>query len=305
MAIGTRTSLWSLLACALVLTLVLAPDASARLVVGNAKSNKLVGTQKHDEVYGREGKDVLIGFGGWDWLYGEADDDVLLGEEGRDRLWGSGRDDTLGGGVGADRLWPGWGADVVDAGPGNDWIWAGENDVSMDSIDCGDGVDRVVVNRSDRVFNCESIRTLHGRRVTGRTWVGDDTNNVWNDAQGWFRDVLVGLGGNDYLNGHANADTLWGNEGNDTLDGGHSPDLLLGGSDADWLIGYFGNDRLWGGFGLDTLEGRDHDDELFSLEDDGEADVIDCGAGRDWVVVRPNDLVRPGCERMIRIARSR
>jgi hypothetical protein len=42
---GARTHLFVLLAFALVLTLVLAPVASAKLIVGNEQDNKLVGTQ--------------------------------------------------------------------------------------------------------------------------------------------------------------------------------------------------------------------------------------------------------------------
>jgi Ca2+-binding RTX toxin-like protein len=303
---GARTHLLVLLAFALVLTLVLAPVASAKLIVGNKRDNKLVGTQKRDDIYGRGGRDVLIGFDGWDRLYGEQGDDILLGEAGADRLWGSGRDDTLDGGLGPDRLWPGWGTDVVDAGPGDDLVWAGETDAAVDSIDCGDGFDRVVRNNGDRVFNCEVVRVLHGPRPPGSVRMGTpDVDDVLNDTDWNSVDLILGLSGDDYLNGHTDGDILWGNEDDDTLLGDYGPDLLLGGSGIDLLMGESGNDRLWGGFGPDTFHGGDHDDELISIEADGEIDHITCGSGRDRVIARPDDVVTDPleCERVIRIAR--
>ena len=105
--------------------------------------------------------------------------------------------------------------------------------------------------------------------------------------------------------GHAGADLLWGNEGNDVLDGDHGPDLLLVGPDDDLLMGNTGNDRAWGGAGLDDLNGGAGDDELISIENDGLVDLIDCGEGRDRVIVQANDSVDPagGCERVILITR--
>jgi hypothetical protein len=67
---------------------------------------------------------------------------------------------------------------------------------------------------------------------------------------------------------------------------------------------------VWGGLGLDTVHGDWADDflshgrdEIISIEADGVADQIDCGRRRDRVVARPNDMVAPDCERVIRIAR--
>jgi Ca2+-binding RTX toxin-like protein len=199
----------------------------------------------------------------------------------------------------------------VDAGPGDDLVWAGENDGSMDSIDCGAGADRAVANRSDRVFGCESVTRLRGQKVQGDVRLGDETANVLDDWTWRRADLILGFGGDDYLNGHSGADILWGNDEDDQLDGDHSPDLLLGGAGDDTLWGNSGNDRLWGGFGLDRLYGDweaddpgDGGDEIFSIEADGEIDVIVCGLGIDRVVARPEDnVVKSGCERVIRIAR--
>ena len=235
---GTRrASLFSLLAFAVVLTLLLAPAAEAKRVVGNNRANVLKGAGARDTLIGRGGDDVLMGFASADAIHGDEGDDVVLGEGGKDRLWGGGRDDTLDGGGGIDRIWPGWGADVVDAGPGNDLIDASENDAAMDSIDCGPGIDRVIVTgRSDKVFDCERVTRLRGRAVPGdfshqaEATMGDDNLGVFN----WYnRDFVDALAGNDYLNGHVNADMLWGNAGIDRLEGDTGPDRLLGGPDDD------------------------------------------------------------------------
>jgi Ca2+-binding RTX toxin-like protein len=304
------------LAFTLLAALALGPAASAKRIVGNKNDNKLVGTSKRDDVFGRDGRDVLIGFDGWDRLHGEQGNDILVGEDGNDSLWGSGLDDTLDGGRGNDVLRPGFGRDVVDAGPGNDVVWAGESDGDLDSIDCGPGFDQVVYSsrnslRRDRVFGCESVQAVRGRSVPGRIWVDTEEENLWDDAVGQFRDILIGLGGNDSpLNGHAGADLILGNEGDDKVDGDLSPDNVHGDPGNDFVWGGSGHDRLWGGSGLDTLYGdreffgaADGRDEIISVEDDGVVDEIDCGPRWDRVVARPNDEVADDCERVIWIAR--
>ncbi len=136
--------------------------------------------------------------------------------------------------------------------------------------------------------------------------MGDDNLGVFN----WYnRDFVDALAGNDYLNGHVNADMLWGNAGIDRLEGDTGPDRLLGGPDDDTVWGGEGLDRLWGGWGLDILSGDGGSspadagaDVILSIENDGVADQIDCGPGRDRAVIRPTDSVT-GCERVVRIAR--
>jgi hypothetical protein len=178
---------------------------------------------------------------------------------------------------------------------------ASENDGAMDSVDCGPGFDRVILNRGDLAFNCEDVRQLRGRRVPGTLHEGTDGEDNMGKWDWYRRDFIVGLGGNDHLFGHANADMLWGNEGEDYLDGDLSPDHVLGGPGDDQLLGGNGLDRLWGGAGLDRLDGGPGNDELISIAADGVADVLNCGSGRDRAIVRAGDTVS-GCERVIRIA---
>ena len=80
-------------------------------------------------------------------MTGTAGPDVLRGLGGNDTLLGVGGADILIGGSGSDRLAGGPGADLIRA-----------RDGVRDVIDCGAGRDIAVVDRRDRVKNCEVIR---------------------------------------------------------------------------------------------------------------------------------------------------
>jgi Ca2+-binding RTX toxin-like protein len=111
---------------------------------------------------------------------------------------------------------------------------------------------------------------------------------------------LLGLGGNDTLDGGAGNDTLLGGAGVDTINGGAGDDTLTGGGIVDFYSqdGDFSDDTLNGGAGNDTLialhgndklNGNDGDDMLriggagridttYTLSVDGGAgiDTLDC-----------------------------
>ena len=59
--------------------------------------------------------------------------------------------------------------------------------------------------------------------------------------------TIVGLAGDDFLNGRSGNDTLLGGSQNDTLLGGSGHDVLLGGLHRDKVKGQGGNDTLAGG----------------------------------------------------------
>jgi len=134
------------------------------VLFGSAFGDRLFGRQGRDLLRGREGNDCLWGGEGADVLDGDGGDDSLWGGDGRDRLFGgTGNDRVLGGAksdelhgaTGNDQLFPGTGRDHVWAGPGNDTISA--RDGSRDAIDCGAGLDRVTVDRRDRLRGCEQV----------------------------------------------------------------------------------------------------------------------------------------------------
>lgn len=106
----------------------------------------------------------LRGLGGADELRGGDGPDAIDGGAGPDVLDGGFGDDVITGGPGADRI----SADLAggDCGPlwckepsGNDVVQA--RDGEADSITCGPGTDRAVVDRVDTVApDCETVETV-------------------------------------------------------------------------------------------------------------------------------------------------
>jgi subtilisin-like proprotein convertase family protein len=93
-------------------------------------------------------------------------------------------------------------------------------------------------------------------------------------------DHLVLLGGDDNASGLGGDDCIEGGTGNDHLDGGPGKDVIYGGDGADTLTGGTGADTIYGGPGDDHI-----------LADDGRADTIDCGTGRDRVDADREDVL--------------
>jgi Ca2+-binding RTX toxin-like protein len=134
---------------------------------------------------------------------------------------------------------------------------------------------------------------------------------VWNSGTGATPgdDEYVGDAGVDVVDGLGGADVIDGGLGADVLDGGDGDDFLMGervssdysAAGGDIVRGGAGNDILFGGGGVDTLSGGDGDDLILNAAGrpgssgqpgsyavqttaiDWGADVIDGGAGRDWV----------------------
>jgi hypothetical protein len=78
--------------------------------------------------------------------------------------------------------------------------------------------------------------------------------------------------------------------------GGGAPlaSLVLLGPGSDQLSGGGGADVVYGGEGADVLDGVAGDDELHAQ--DGLADQLACGAGRDRAIVDPSDPFDVSCE---------
>lgn len=123
-----------------------------------------------DVFFGSPGRDVVDGWGGNDELHGGAGDDDLQTQGGDDKLFGD---------AGNDKLTGGNGNDTLDGGPGTDAL-AGDSekcdayyclagadvllarDGEVDTVSCGAGGDRAVVDAGDIVANdifanCESV----------------------------------------------------------------------------------------------------------------------------------------------------
>jgi Ca2+-binding RTX toxin-like protein len=170
--------------------LMLATMALTLLVAsGVAWAVTKVGTDGPDTLRGTHGDDNLLGRGGNDDLLGLGGSDNLLGGSGKDNVFGGnerrafGGDKNLAGGRGIDRILSGFGSDNLSGGPGNDYledfdfqgpgprqadkVSAGAgNDVAEvinrpafeDGVTCGNGFDRVLVDREDLVApDCERV----------------------------------------------------------------------------------------------------------------------------------------------------
>jgi Ca2+-binding RTX toxin-like protein len=114
--------------------------------VGNAKRNLLTGSGRGDLIYGKGGADRIYGRGGRDCLWGGTGNDRVYGGAGADTLHGSTGRDYLVGNTGRDRLIGGFGNDRISARDGDN-----------DTIDCGPGRDRALVDRGDKVRRCEIV----------------------------------------------------------------------------------------------------------------------------------------------------
>lgn len=96
---------------------------------------------------------VVVGGDGNDSLRGGPGGQDLIGLAGRDRLRGEGGADCIEGRGGGDVIRGGAGKDILQGGTGRDEIRA--RDGERDTVACGPGQDRVMVDRMDRVRGCE------------------------------------------------------------------------------------------------------------------------------------------------------
>jgi Ca2+-binding RTX toxin-like protein len=98
--------------------------------------------------------------------------------------------------------------------------------------------------------------------------IGNNTLNA--QATG---SILMGLDGNDTLNGNVGGDKLYGGIGADRLYGQSGNDVLDGGDGNDRLEGGAGADQMLGGLGSDTYVVDDGGDSVTELADEG-TDVV-------------------------------
>lgn len=230
--------------------------------------------------------DLVVGDATANSLSGLAGDDILSGAAGNDTLLGGEGDDVLEGGAGGDTL-----------DGGNDSITAGAVPSAADQTrPYGDTIRYV---RSNAAVNIDlAARTASGGHAAGdvivaAAGVASVENVVGSEGYGDTlrgdarANRLIGLGGNDILEGRAGADVLVGGVGDDTLRGGDGEDniagedgvdTLEGGNDKDILAGGAGNDTMYGDAGADVLSGGDGDDTLRGGLD---ADRLGGDAGSD------------------------
>ena len=129
-------------------------------VVGSKAADTLVGDGGPNELNGIDGNDEIRGGGGNDVVDGDTGDDRTFGDAGDDRLNGGSGADFLEGGAGSDQFFGDGSCSIFDCSQGNDEIQA--RDGVADSLSCGLGTDRAVVDGSDVLATdvreaCESV----------------------------------------------------------------------------------------------------------------------------------------------------
>jgi Ca2+-binding RTX toxin-like protein len=211
------------------------------------------------------------------------------GTPGNDRIRGTAQGDVITAREGDDRVFARRGADSVDLGPGADRAFGMRGD---DSIFGGPGPDRIWGNRGND--------TLRG----DADGVGDLVS----------QDRLFGGRGDDTVFGGDGRDFLSGGFGDDTQDGGAGDDVIFANKGRDHTEGGDGNDRLWA-LSLKDVDGPDDTagdlvrggagDDRIAVRD-GEADVVNCGAGIDKAILDFKDTLEDGsCEVVSRKAPNR
>lgn len=125
-------------------------------VPGCPNGGLLSGTEKADDLGGKDGDNEIHGLGGVDWLIGGLGNDVIYGGPGDDgRLWGVRGDDVIYGGDGNDWWLTGAaGEDVLYGGNGNDSLDGdgeslGPGPPMQDELYCGPGIDHYVADKLD------------------------------------------------------------------------------------------------------------------------------------------------------------
>ena len=293
-----------------------------QILFGGIGADSLSGKKLDDDLYGSAGADTLLGQGGNDYLEGNADNDTLDGGEGNDLLMGGQGTDLY-------KFTGTWGRDTIED---SDGLGTLQVEGFAAGLPQGKkiGTGKYQSTDSKVTYTLAKItdtRTDLAIAFTGRT----DTLTIRNWSPGQFgipafdetpvpatsvvigdthadiNDVLSGTSGADQILGLTGNDALSGGDGNDVIEGGIGTDILAGGRGADVLNGGDGRDFIFGSATASTGWSDTRPDWMaitgnaWSIPGvsrpvaDDEGNIIDAGAGDDWVGAGTgNDVVRAG-----------
>lgn len=206
-------------------------------IVGTDGADSLHGTPGRDVIWGGLGDDTILGSLGNDLLCGGPGSDLIHGGRGNDVIdGGAGDDDRVIGDLGDDKAIGGTGSgdevagslgiDTLSGGPGNGDVVHG--DYGNDRIDGGPGSGDIASFATD--VASKNGAGVHVSLLRHRSR-GDGHDRLFRveDLQGSaFRDVLIGNGSPNAIDGGPGDDHLFGGGGADTLDGGQGADGCQG-----------------------------------------------------------------------------
>jgi Ca2+-binding RTX toxin-like protein len=268
-------------------------------IYGEAGDDFISGSQRNDFIHGQEDHDFIKGNDGADIIYGSTGNDFIEGGKngnGMDLLYGGDDNDYVLGGAGTD---------LILGGAGDDRLYGDANSQGFFRNQTGtfyDGATQTFNIFNDPFSNFQSALTEVDVTEAGDDFIDGGLGNdqlyggAGNDTLngGADKDTLQGEAGNDFLKGEAGEDTLWGDKDPDSFDKDNQSiqgstqtetfifrlhadgkdvagdDILDGGTDNDKLYGGQGNDTYRFGFGY----GKD-----FVLDEAGDFDKIELGAG--------------------------
>ncbi|MDP2518255.1 calcium-binding protein [Shimia thalassica] len=270
-------------------------------MLGEAGADRLVGGSGNDVLDGGLGRDLMAGGSGSDLYTVDQSDDLVqeglnagndtvqssadyvlsdnlenltLTGEGDiagtgnalgNRIVGNAYDNILTGAGGDDTLLGGLGVDTVVLGVARSSVSISQGSEGL-ILTSSEGVD--VIGRDVEVISFTDGDASYGDLAATLPSAVQGTNAGETRIGTPNADIIVGLGGDDRLEGRAQNDILLGGTGNDALLGEEGWDHLEGGIGNDTLDGGTGADRLFGGFGNDIYVVDRADDEVF--EDEGQ-----------------------------------
>ena len=285
------------------------------VILGTAGNDKLGDDDDDDDDDRRDDDDAesyyINGGMGNDRIYGGALNDFLVGGAGNDRLFGRGGDDAFIGGTGNDVILGGDGIDTANVTIATD---------GADSVNLGDGLDRVVFAAAPGTqiritFNNSGVGNgnpldanvlpTEDGGLAVRIQAEDAAGNLIGPVSRYDDEGISFVRGagqtfdvrslfNDIQRGDQYDVVRFGTSGDDLMsdagraivyytDGGGGNDTLIGGTLFDALVGGLGNDRLDGRQGNDNLVGGAGADTFIFTGAAGNDRIIDFGVGVDKI----------------------
>jgi VCBS repeat-containing protein len=245
-------------------------------------------------------------------LIGGTAGDSISGGNGRDEISGGNGDDTITGGSGIDTLMGGEGADIFKFAASSDLIPNVGNDAAIDSIDGGNGSDRLEVAGAISIgaAGAASLARIVSVETLKQTVAGASTIVLASDAAlSGFRTIDLADAGNNNatvtLTGVTQDVTVTGGIGADNITGGSGNDSLSGSAGANVIDGGAGNDTITLGTGGENIEGNLGDDTIHGGANVTNADTIRGGGGSDTLTLtgpyaaQSNDFDMAGIETLM------